>query len=113
MKVEKNIHGCYVEYLKAKKLGKDFPQYIGKYHYVFSNSKGEISMINELREYNNMPNFWEIYCLKGDLFKDTERFDTKEEAIKKVKEYLGVDELEEIIEQKMKQIKEKENGYMP
>ena len=43
---------------------------MGKYHYFFLNSRGKISLINELRGYNNSPNFWEIYCLAGNLFED-------------------------------------------
>ena len=104
MKTEKRIHNIFKECEKARKLGAKMPNPMGKYQYIFSNSKGKISLINELREHNNSPNFWEIYCLKGDLFEDCERFTTKKEAIKKVKEYLDVDELEDIIEEKLKQL---------
>ncbi len=105
MKEEKRTHQAYKEYEEARKKGSDIPQVMGKDHYIFSNSKGKISLINQLRSYNNAPDFWEIYCLKGNLFEDCERFPTKEKAIKKIKEYLEVDELEEIMEEKLKQIK--------
>ena len=101
MKTEKRIHKIYEEYLEAKKKSLNFPLIVGKYQYIFSNSNGEISMINELRGYNNSPDFWEIYCLKGNLFEDTERFSTKEKAIKRVKEYLDEDELSELIDKKL------------
>lgn len=105
MKTEKIIHRVYKEFEEAsKKEGIKIPQIIGKYQYIFSNSKGKISLINEIRTHNNMPSFWEIYCLKGKLFSDTERFSTKDKAIKKVKEYLGVDELSELVSKKLEKI---------
>ena len=104
MKTEKRMHPIYKEYLKAKKKGVKIPQLMGKYQYFFSNSNGRISMINELGICASAY-FWEIYCIEGDLFKDVERFSTKEKAIEKAKEYLRVDEIEEIIEEKLNKIK--------
>ncbi len=108
MKTKKIVHKAYQEFQDSRKKGHKIPQIVGKYHYIFSNSKGEISMMKQMRNYNNMPDFWEIYCLVGDLFKDTERFygkDGKKEAIKKVKKYLGIDELSELIIKKLEMIR--------
>ena len=104
MKTEKKIHKGYVEFKEMKKMYGDYPQIIGKYHYIFSNSRGKISLIKQIRRHVGLGIFWEIYCLDGNLFEDTERFSTKEKAIEKVKEYLGVDELSELIEEKLEMI---------
>lgn len=108
MKVKKIIHKVYQEFQDSKKKGHKIPQLAGKYHYVFSNPRGEISLMKQMRNYNKMPDFWEIYCLNGDLFEDSRKFfgkNGKKEAIKKVKEYLGVDELSELVSKKLEIIK--------
>ena len=75
---------------KLANLNLPFPfrQIIGNDHYIFSSEKGAISMIF-------LPNFlspgvdmWEIYCLKGKLFEDIERFYSKTEAENKIRDYL-------------------------
>lgn len=105
MKTKKIVHRAYKEFKDAEKMEKiKIPQIVGKYQYIFSNSKGEISLIKQIRTYNNMRSFWEIYCLKENLFEDTERFSTKKKAVEKIKEYLGVDELSELVEKKLKMI---------
>jgi len=101
MKTEKKIHPVYKDVEEMKKKGYNLSQIVGKYQYLFSNSRGKISLIKEIRIHNSMPCFWEIYCLIGDLFEDTERFPTKDKAIKKIKEYLYVDDLSELIEEKL------------
>lgn len=105
MKTERRIHRVYKEFEELKKKGINIPQGVGKYHYIFSNSRGKISLIKEIRSHVGLGSFWEIYCFEGNLFKDTERFSTKEKAIEKIKEYLGVDELSELIEEKLEMIK--------
>jgi hypothetical protein len=86
---EIRIHKGYVEWEEAKERGIDIPQMFGKYQHIFSSEKGVISLIL-LKNYSlfDKQDFWEIYCLEGNLFEDTERFDTKEEAIKRIKEFL-------------------------
>ena len=105
MKIKKRIHKVYKEFVEAKKKGSNLPQLMGKYQYIFSNSNGKISLIEEIRHYVGRGIFWEIYCLKGNLFEDCERFITKDKAIKKIKEYLEVDELTELIEKKLENLK--------
>ena len=105
MKTEKKIHKAYEEYEETKKDWANFPQIIGKYQYIFSNSRGKISLIKEIRSHVRRNSFWEIYCLKGNLFEDCESFPTKKKAVEKVKEYLNVDELSELIEEKLEMIK--------
>lgn len=105
MKTERRIHKIYEEFEEVRKKGINTKQLTGKYQYIFSNEKGKISLVRFLDYLHKGDNFWEIYCLEGNLFGDTERFSTKEKAIEKVKEYLGVDELSELIEEKLEMIK--------
>jgi len=51
----------------------------------YKSEKGEISLVS--------PSWltffkWEIYCIKGNLFEDVERFSTKQEAEQRIKELL-------------------------
>ena len=86
IKTEKKIHQGYWSKDKAKAMG--IPQIFGKYQYIYSSKKGEISLIR-LKDYlRKSHNFWEIYSLKGNLFEDVERFGTKEEAEKRINEVL-------------------------
>lgn len=87
MKIEKRIHHGYKELEEIMKTGK-LRQIFGKYQYIYSSEKGSISLI-ELKDYfEKGDNFWEIYCLSGNLFDDVERFKTKKEAEKTIKKYL-------------------------
>lgn len=52
----------------------------------YKNEKGEISMITPSWVSSNM---FEIYCIEGNLFEDIERYDTLEEAEKRIYELLG------------------------
>ncbi len=85
MKVEKRIHKIYEEWENS---GKSFTQLVDKYQYIYSSDKGEISCVKFLNYFKEGDDFWEIYCLKGDLFEDVERFRTKEEMEVRIKELL-------------------------
>jgi len=85
MKTERIIHKGFTEFEEAKGMGHKIPQYFGKYQYIYSSKKGKISLIF-LKKYYNC---WEIYCLEGDIFEDCERFPTKKEAEKRIKELLN------------------------
>jgi len=88
MKIEKIIHRGYTEWENARKKGLIFTQLFGKYQYIYSSEKGKISLI-ELKNYpGEGDDFWEIYCLSGGLFDDTERFKTVKDAEKRIKEML-------------------------
>ncbi len=88
MKREVKMHVGYVEFELAKETGIDLPELFGKYQFIFSSKKGKISMIQLKNQISQRDMFWEIYCLEGDLFKDTERFDSKILAEKRVREFL-------------------------
>lgn len=82
------IHRGYAEWEEAKERGINIRQLFGKYQHIFSSEKGKISLVL-LKDYLfDGRDTWEIYCLEGKLFEDVERFDTKEEAKKRVRELL-------------------------
>ena len=61
---------------------------VGRWQYTYKSDKGIISLI-KLPEYlMNTKTQYEIYCLKGNLFEDVERFDTMKEARRRIKELL-------------------------
>ena len=82
MKVIKREHQIYKECKQA-----NIRQLVGRYQYIYSSKKGEISLI-KLVYFLDGKDYYEIYCLKGNLFEDVERFDTKKEAEKVIKKYL-------------------------
>jgi len=62
----------------------------GADRHTYSSDKGRISMVLLKNYFLNGRNFWEIYCLEGNLFEDVERFNTIEEAEQQVAKYLKV-----------------------
>jgi len=83
-----SIHRGYAEWEEAKNRGINVRCMFGKYHRIFYSDKGEISLVQIKNYFVGSYKFWEIYCLKGNFFKDTERFDTKKEAVNKIRSYL-------------------------
>ncbi len=89
MKHEVRIHNGYVEWDEANEdFKKDFPSLFGKYHHTFTSEKGAVSMIKLRNHLGGEEDYWEIFCIKGELFEDVERFDTKAEAMRRVRELL-------------------------
>jgi hypothetical protein len=85
IKITKRIHEGYreLEHTRYK--------IFGEYQYIYSSDKGVISLIqliNYYRDGRDGKDLWEIYCLRGDLFEDVERFDTRREADFYIREYL-------------------------
>lgn len=89
IKIEKRIHHGYEEFERAKKQGRKIPELFGKYQYIYISRKGEISLILLKDYFKKGKDFWEIYCLEGKLFPDTEKFYTKGEAERHIKDYLN------------------------
>ncbi len=52
----------------------------------YKSDKGEISCVHPCMATMDL---YEIYCIKGDLFEDIERFDTLEEAEARINELLN------------------------
>ena len=89
MKVEKVINELWTEYLTIKEMEelKHIKCPIDKPQLIYSSDKGKISLVHFLGYFNQSP-FWEIYCLEGNLFDGVERFKTKSQAIKRIKQLL-------------------------
>jgi hypothetical protein len=86
MEIKKRIYHSYVEPKEAKEAGMEIPCHFGKYQYFYSFGKNKISLVEFKNYFGDGKDFWEIYCLVGELFEDVERFDTKEEAETRIKE---------------------------
>jgi len=89
MEVEKRIHEGFEEFENAKKKGIKIKQYFGKWQYIFREKGMEISLVR-LWDIFRKVWFWEIFCIKGDLFEDVERFRTKKEAEERIGGILAV-----------------------
>ena len=90
MKVKRREHNGYTEYKNAIAQAKlqdyklPFKQCFGQYQYIYTDKKREISLV-KLSDFGKKW-FWEIYCLKGNLFDDVIRFGTKKEAAIRIAE---------------------------
>lgn len=85
MIVERVHHRLWSEYEKANELNIDLPPVLGKWQYICSSEKGKISCVELLHYFHiDESTIWEIFCLEGELFEDTERFPTKDEAMKRI-----------------------------
>jgi hypothetical protein len=58
--------------------------------YIYESDKGDkkISLVELPNYFLDTKTLWEIYCLKGQIFQDIERFSSKEEAEERIKELL-------------------------
>lgn len=65
-------------------------QFFGRHQFIYKRLGNEISLA-ELKDLDDSW-FWEIYCLKGNLFEDTERFNSKQEADNRIIALLTPDE---------------------
>ncbi len=64
-------------------------QLVGRWQYVYSSEKGEISLIKLVNYFRDGVDLWEIYEIGGSNFlKDVERFNTKKGAERRIKELL-------------------------
>lgn len=88
MKKLKRIHPVWKEFDEFVK--NKFPkmnQIVGKYQWIFSSEKGEISLIYLPNYFNDKKTLWEIYS-NNTLFEDVQRFSSQEQAEIKIKEIL-------------------------
>lgn len=95
VKIKKLIHKGWEEWntiqeaIKNKlSFGKE--GWAGKYQYIFSSDKGEVSLVKlKVNGFSKPFWTWEIMELSSNnLFEDVERFRTKKQAIKRIKEIL-------------------------
>ena len=91
MKTERKVNSMWQEWNSMPaKLQKEISQnaaFIAKWQYSYSTERGKIDMVR-ISEVFPKKTFWEICCLDGKLQDDTERFSTKKEAEKRIKQLL-------------------------
>jgi glycerol-3-phosphate cytidylyltransferase-like family protein len=98
IKITKKIHPMWEEFQRLKKKSEFKSVYKnsieGKWQHIYSTKKARISLV-ELKDYwMDGKDLWEIYQLDGhNLFPDVERFDTKKEAVERIKELLRTKQL--------------------
>ena len=84
MKVKKRMHKMYKECKDAT-----ISQLVGRWQYVYSSEKGEISLIKLVNYFRDGVDLWEIYGIgSSNPLKDVERFNTKKGAERRIKELL-------------------------
>ena len=91
IKLRKKINKLWKDFQKVpeelkKKYSKSMLEPIGKYQYIYTSDKGEISMIKLQEDFFGKS--WEI-CSYDTLFKDVMRFRYKYNAMQKIRELLG------------------------
>ena len=91
--VQRRIHKGFEEFNKlSKKHTKGLICHFGKYQYIYTCNKGKISLIKLVASAfrgGRILDDWEIYELsQNNLFDGVERFKTKKEAEKRIKELL-------------------------
>jgi len=96
MKVKRKIHTGWIEWQtkmpeelkKTSIFGKS--GWAGKYQYIYSSEKGEISLVKlKTGGFKDLFWLWEIYEISANnLFRDVERFNTKKEAVKRITKLL-------------------------
>jgi len=62
----------------------------GEDQHIYSSSRGKISAVLLKNYFLDGRDFWEIYCLEGNLFEGVERFDTIEEVEQRASIYLKI-----------------------
>jgi hypothetical protein len=74
--------------VKKYVVATELPSWFWGESHRYETDKGIISMV-----FPCFANFetYEIYCIKGELFRDVERYDTLEDAEKRIVELIGGD----------------------
>jgi hypothetical protein len=89
IRIKRRIHKGWEEFEKAKTKIPTLSNHFGKYQYIYSSDKGEISLVFLPNYFRDGVNFWEICCLSGPkLFIDVERFYSKKQAEKRIRRLL-------------------------
>ena len=87
--IEKRIHPIWTDFSQEEM--KSYIQYgpaIGKYQYLLTSKKGQISIAELPDQSRDGAVCWEIYCLDGGLFKDILRLPSYSKAEQAARKYL-------------------------
>lgn len=84
MNIEKKIHAVWEEMnnINIKGISSASKNMFGKYQYIFTSDDGKnaISLIELPDYFRDGETLWEIYCIKGELFDDIERYSSYAKA---------------------------------
>jgi len=105
MKIKKLIHKGYEEVIDANKEGKKIRQLFGRWHYIYEHKNKEVSLIKLINYFRNGVDWWEALQLRPKE-EELGRFRTKKLAEEEIKRHFGIDDLSELIEDKVKKIKD-------
>ena len=87
--ITKREHHIWSDWQKIKDQVNTHPSSIvGQYQYLIESDKGIISIVELPNYFMDGVDLWEIYCIKGDLFEDIQRFSSYDEALAEAKKYL-------------------------
>ena len=75
MEIEKRRHLIWGKLDKI--TNKSLKPPVGEYQYIYSTTKGKISLIELPNYFRDGITLFEIYCLEGELFEDIERFKSR------------------------------------
>ncbi|MCG3218558.1 MAG: hypothetical protein KAR35_06115 [Candidatus Heimdallarchaeota archaeon] len=78
IEIEVRTHAGFTEFEIAKKKAINISRFFGRHQFLYRRNGNEISLI-ETKAFEGRW-CWEIYCIKGKLFEDTQRFPSKQEA---------------------------------
>lgn len=78
IEIEVRTHKGFEEHERAIKKGHKIKLFFGRHQFLYRRNGNEISLV-ELTDLSDRW-WWEIYCLKGKIFEDTQRFMSKQEA---------------------------------
>ena len=65
------------------------PRVIGRYQHIYTSPRGRMSMIYIPEHIVTGKGHWEIYCQKGNVIEDLERYPTKKKAEDRIKNLLA------------------------
>ena len=90
MRVTKRIHHIWNRQTGIPEQSGGRSPLVGKYQYVYESDDGkrQISLVELPDYFGDGVMLWEICSLGGDLFDDIERFNSKDEAEKRIRECL-------------------------
>lgn len=87
--VEKKEHYLHRANEAIRQILPAFPSVVGENQRKYKSKRGVVSLVREPNNIWTSKVGWEIYCLEGDLFEDTEVYPTKAKAERRIRELLG------------------------
>jgi len=81
-KIKVSEHNGFTEFKNAMRKGHKIDCYFGRHRFLYYYENYVVSLI-EVKDFEHNWK-WEIYCVEGKLFEDTEQFEHKQDADDKI-----------------------------